>query len=56
MSLRLISSKLCSVARATVEPASSTGLSSATGVITPVRPTWKVTPSSVVTAFSAEYL
>ena len=31
---------LCSVARAIVEPATVTGSNSATGVSTPVRPTW----------------
>ena len=30
--------RLCSVARATVDPATTTGSSSATGVSTPVRP------------------
>ena len=39
MSLRLISSSLCSVAREIVEPARKTGSSSATGVRMPVRPT-----------------
>ena len=39
-SRRATSSKLCSVARDTVEPATPTGSSSATGVSTPVRPTW----------------
>ena len=41
-SLRCTSSKLCSVARATVEPATTTGTSSATGVSAPVRPTCTV--------------
>ena len=41
-SLRCTSSSLCSVARATVEPATTTGSSSATGVSTPVRPTCTV--------------
>ena len=40
MSLRSISSALCRLARLTVVPASSTGSSSATGVIAPVLPTW----------------
>ena len=38
-SLRRTSSSLCSVARATVEPATTTGSISATGVSLPVRPT-----------------
>ena len=42
MSLRRISSSLCSVARETVEPCTKTGSSSATGVSTPVRPTCTV--------------
>ena len=37
-----MSSSLCSVARLIVEPARRTGSSSATGVRTPVRPTWTV--------------
>ena len=41
-SLRCTSSKLCSVARATVDPATTTGSSSATGVSAPVRPTCTV--------------
>ena len=41
-SLRCTSSSLCSVARATVEPATTTGSSSATGVSLPVRPTCTV--------------
>ena len=47
-SLRSISSWLWRVARATVEPESSTGRSSATGVSTPVRPTWTTMFSRVV--------
>ena len=39
-SLRCTSSSLCSVARAMVEPETVTGSNSATGVSTPVRPTW----------------
>ena len=38
--LRRTSSSLCSVARAMVDPATTTGSNSATGVSTPVRPTW----------------
>ncbi len=40
MSLRRTSSRLCSVARATVEPATLTGVMCATGVSVPVRPTY----------------
>ena len=50
MSLRRISSSLCSVARATVEPCTKTGSSSATGVSTPVRPTWTVMAFNTVSA------
>ena len=39
MSLRATSSSLCSVARPTVTPAICTGVSQATGVAAPVRPT-----------------
>ena len=40
---------LCSVARAMVEPATVTGSNSATGVSTPVRPTWmRISRSTVV--------
>ena len=42
MSLRWISSSLWRVARETVVPDTKTGSSSATGVSTPVRPTWMV--------------
>ena len=37
---RLISSKLCKVALEIMTPAQATGSNSATGVKTPVRPTW----------------
>ena len=40
MSLRRISSSLCSVALVTVSPPTNTGFSRATGVSAPVRPTW----------------
>ena len=40
MSLRRTSSRLCSVARATVEPATLVGVRCATGVSVPVRPTY----------------
>ena len=40
MSLRRTSSRLWSVARATVEPATLTGVMCATGVSVPVRPTY----------------
>ena len=43
-----ISSKLCNVARLTVEPSISVGSTSATGVIIPVRPTCKVIAFSFV--------
>ena len=56
MSWRAIWSSLCRVARAMVEPASSTGLSSATGVRMPVRPTWTVMDSTTVSARSGAYL
>ena len=39
MSLRRMSSSLCSVARSTVTPPTNTGSSTANGVSTPVRPT-----------------
>ena len=45
MSLRAISSSLCSVARDTTTPPTVTGSSSATGVSAPVRPTWIVISS-----------
>src|SRR5574344_1576664 len=47
------SSKLWSVARLTVVPASLTGARFATGVTAPVRPTWKSTESTGVYARSA---
>ena len=50
MSLRATSSRLCSVARATVTPPSSTGRSSATGVTTPERPTEGTILSTRVTS------
>ena len=50
MSLRSTSSRLCSVARATVTPPSSTGSISATGVTTPVRPTLGTIDSTRVTS------
>ena len=45
---RASSSALCSVARRTVDPATSTASSSATGVSLPLRPTCQVIPSTVV--------
>ena len=42
ISLRAISSSLCSVARDTTTPPTVTGSSTATGVSAPVRPTWMV--------------
>ena len=56
MSLRAISSSLCSVALVTTTPPTVTGLSRATGVRAPVRPTWISIFSSTVVAFSAENL
>ena len=56
MSCRAIWSALCSVAREMVEPASSVGLSSATGVSMPVRPTCTVIDSTTVSARSGAYL
>ena len=53
MSLRAISSSLCSVARDTSTPPTFTGSSSATGVSAPVRPTWMRISRSVVVACSA---
>ena len=52
MSLRAISSKLCSVAFWMVVPASFTGASRATGVSTPLLPTCTSIRSSFVTASS----
>ena len=49
-SLALISSSLCSVARETVTPARLTGSRMATGVSTPVRPTWTSMRDSTVSA------
>ena len=50
MSLRRISSSLCSVARSTSTPPMRTGSMIATGVTTPVRPTENSTSRSVVCA------
>ena len=50
---RASSSTLCSVARRTVEPATSTASSSATGVSFPLRPTCQVMPSTVVVTWVA---
>ena len=55
-SLRRISSSLCSVALVTVTPPTNTGLSRATGVMAPVRPTCTSMSSSVVVASSAANL
>ena len=55
-SLRSTSSSLCSVARATVEPATRTGSSSATGVSLPVRPTATSISSIVTVRSSGGYL
>ena len=46
MSLRRTSSRLCSVARATVEPATTVGVRCATGVSVPVRPTYATMSST----------
>ena len=48
ISLRWISSKLCNVERSTVTPSISTGSTMATGVTTPLRPTWSITSLSLV--------
>jgi hypothetical protein len=50
---RTRSSKLCSVAEVTITPPTCTGSSTATGVITPVRPTCTSIRSSVVVRVSA---
>lgn len=55
-SFRSISSWLWRVARATVEPDSSTGCNSATGVSTPVRPTCTTIFSRVVSFCSGEFI
>jgi hypothetical protein len=55
-SLRERSSMLWSVARRTVEPARRTGVNSATGVRTPVRPTWTGIAVTTVVASSGGYL
>ncbi|MCY1449920.1 hypothetical protein D9M71_666930 [compost metagenome] len=47
---RATSSMLCSVALATVTPATLTGFRRATGVTAPVRPTWNSTSSSSVSS------
>ena len=52
-SLRAISSSLCSVALETTTPPTVTGLSLATGVSAPVRPTWISIASTTVVACSA---
>ena len=52
MSIAEIWSALWREARFTVVPAISTGSSSATGVMAPVRPTWYVTALSVVACCS----
>ena len=53
MSLRRTSSSLCSVAFTMVVPPTKIGSSRATGVIAPVRPTWKSIATSLVVASSA---
>jgi hypothetical protein len=55
-SSRAISSSLCNVALDTVTPLTTTGRSRATGVSTPVRPTWTEIASSLVSARSAANL
>ncbi len=54
--LRSTSLALCSVARATVDPATFTGSITAYGVTRPVRPTCTWMSSSVVVASSGGYL
>ena len=56
ISLALIKSSLCSVARLITLPLSRTGVSIAVGVSTPVRPTRQSISSSVVSACSGGYL
>ena len=53
---RSISSSLCSVARETVTPLTTTGFRCATGVSAPVRPTCTSMPSTLVVACRAGYL
>ena len=50
MSLRLMSSSLCSVASETVTPPTTTGSSTAYGLSAPVRPTLMPIPISLVRA------
>ena len=52
MSLRRTSSRLWSVARATVEPATFAGRRCATGVSVPVRPTYGTMSSTTVSTCS----
>ena len=54
--LRLTSEPLCSVACATVDPATFTGVISANGVTRPVRPTFTLMSRSLVCASSGGYL
>ena len=56
MSLRLISSWLCSVALLTVTPETKTGSNFATGVSAPVLPTWISISFIIEKPFSAENL
>ena len=56
MSLRLMSSSLCSVAFETVTPPTCTGSSSAHGLSAPVRPTRMWILRSVVTAVVGAHL
>ena len=56
MSLRRTSSRLWSVARATVEPATLVGVRCATGVIVPVRPTYGTMSSTKLSTCSGGYL
>ncbi len=56
MSILSISCRLWSVARDTVEPATSTGSSTATGVSLPVLPTWTTISRTVVLEASAANL
>ena len=54
MSLRAMSSALCSVAIEIVEPASNTGSSTAYGVTAPVRPTFTSIACSFVSPAAPE--
>ena len=56
MSFSVMKSWLCRVALVTVVPASRTGVSTAFGVSTPVRPTWTTMSVTAAYFFSGGYL